>query len=123
MTSPIACNLEALVPAQRERWKELTGALPTLVREVRELDDGYEARFEPSAWSEIAEFVSYERLCCPFLRFVLEAEEEGGPLRLRITGRQAFCRLVSRDQGPSLSRIFLRDEPCHRHVGSRWCDW
>jgi hypothetical protein len=33
-----------------------------------------------------AEWVSYERKCCPFFTFALEQSADGGPVWLRITG-------------------------------------
>ncbi len=34
----------------------------------------------------VAEFITLERLCCPFFEFGFEVERDGGPLWLRITG-------------------------------------
>jgi len=42
-----------------------------------------------------AEFISLEKLCCPFLAFRLDIDAEGGPVKLRLTGREgvkAFIR-------------------------------
>ena len=42
-----------------------------------------------------AEFIALERLCCPFLNFGLEIKAEGGPVWLRLSGREgvkAFIR-------------------------------
>ncbi len=42
-----------------------------------------------------AEFISLEKLCCPFLSLEIEVEAEGGPVWLRLTGREgvkAFIR-------------------------------
>jgi hypothetical protein len=34
----------------------------------------------------VAEFVGRERLCCPFLTFMLDVAQDQGPLMLRLTG-------------------------------------
>jgi hypothetical protein len=67
------------------------------VTDIRELPDGYAFRLPvgPDALLKAAEFISIEKLCCPFLGFVLEVEPEGGPVWLRLTGREgvkAFIR-------------------------------
>ena len=65
------------------------------IREMRELADGYEFRFEDDVLNRLAEFVSLEKLCCPFLNFGIEVEAENGPVWLRLTGREgvkAFIR-------------------------------
>jgi hypothetical protein len=36
----------------------------------------------------LAEFVGFERLCCPVFALTIEAEAERGPVWLRITGRE-----------------------------------
>jgi hypothetical protein len=40
------------------------------------------------------EFISLERLCCPFLGFALEVEPESGPVWLRLTGREGVKAFV-----------------------------
>lgn len=67
------------------------------LEEIRELADGYEFRLadDSSAITTAAEFISLERLCCPFLNFGLEIKAEGGPVWLRLRGREgvkAFIR-------------------------------
>ena len=52
-------------------------------------------RFPAEEYEAVAHFVARERLCCPFLRFVLEVAPERGPLWLRLTGAEgvtAFMR-------------------------------
>jgi len=85
--SPIACNIKALTAAQRARIVQLSSHLKTEVKEVRDLPSGFSYEFAPNDLTEIAEFVSLERLCCPFIDFEIQVECEGGPLSLRVTGR------------------------------------
>lgn len=88
--SPFACDLAALGAEGRARHHRLLGDLRGAVREVRELADGWAARFdpEPATLLRLAEFVGLERLCCPVFALTIEAEAERGPLWLRITGRE-----------------------------------
>jgi hypothetical protein len=83
---PIACTLTA--PELQERRSAVLQKVRRAVLEVKELEDGYAYTF-PSAseWlSEVAGLIDLERQCCPFLRFRLTVEENGGSLLLEMTG-------------------------------------
>jgi hypothetical protein len=88
--SPIACNVAPFSPTQRERWQELGRNWRTSVQEIRELPDGYALRIPTDATSvmAVAEWMTLDRLCCPFFTFTLEIEREGGAVWLRLTGRE-----------------------------------
>ncbi len=88
--SPVACDLTVLDAGQRDRHQVLAKQMRATVQEIGELPDGYAFRFpaESSVCLTVAEFITLERLCCPFLNLALEAEREGGPLWLRMTGRE-----------------------------------
>ena len=87
--SPIACNVSPFSPAEGRRWTELGQGWRTKVQEVRELPDGYALRIPSDAASVLAaaEWMTLDRLCCPFIAFALEVESEGGGVWLRLTGR------------------------------------
>jgi hypothetical protein len=88
--SPFACNVAGLNTEQRQRYTALIKKLSISKQEVRELPDGYAFRFsaESSTIQDLAEFIVYERLCCPFFDFDLAVEREGGPAWLRLRGRE-----------------------------------
>lgn len=95
--SPIACDMTAIPPDQRQAHLTTSKDLFSQIDEFRELPDGYEFRFasRPDLIVKLSEFISLEKLCCPFLTFVIEVEAEGGPVWLRLTGREgvkAFIR-------------------------------
>jgi hypothetical protein len=95
--SPIACDMSAIEPGMRARHVATGAQLFGAVPEIRELPDGFVFRLSSDADALIkaAEFISLERLCCPFLGFALEVEPEGGPVWVRLTGREgvkAFIR-------------------------------
>jgi hypothetical protein len=72
----------------QERRSTLLQKVRSAVVEVKELDGGYAYSF-PSAneWlQELAGLVDLERQCCPFLRFRITVEANGGPLWLDLTG-------------------------------------
>jgi|GEM_PF-72953 Methylase involved in ubiquinone/menaquinone biosynthesis len=95
--SPIACDMTAIPTNQRQAHLATSRELFSRIEEFRELANGYEFRFtnEAKLLLKLVEFISLEKLCCPFLSFVIEVEPEGGPVWLRLTGREgvkAFIR-------------------------------
>jgi hypothetical protein len=87
--TPFACSLEkTLTKEQRAHKKQIMQKMEAARIDTREIADGYVFRFRPEAvsFTEIADWVSTERICCPFFDLAIEAERENGPLSLRITG-------------------------------------
>ena len=95
--TPFACDRSALSPEQRKRhFDELGAALLSLKKSTHELADGFEFEFPADAavYQLLAEWVGGERLCCPFFNIDLRVEKEGGPLRLRLTGREGVKQFI-----------------------------
>jgi hypothetical protein len=94
--TPFACNVAALSAEQRQRYMALIKKLRGGTQEVRELADGYAFRFseESTTVQDLAEFIVYERLCCPFFDFELAVEREGGPVWLRLRGREGVKQFI-----------------------------
>jgi len=92
----MACDMSAIEPGLRARHVATGGHLLRAAAEVRELADGYAFRLpnESDTLLKAAEFISLERLCCPFLRFSLEVEAEGGPVWFELTGREGVKAFV-----------------------------
>ncbi|HLM24361.1 MAG TPA: hypothetical protein VK274_04850, partial [Pyrinomonadaceae bacterium] len=95
--SPLACDMMAIAPDERPKHLATSRELFSQIQEVRELSNGYDFRLAegPDLIRKLAEFISLEKLCCPFLNFVIEIEAEAGPVWLRLTGRdgvKAFIR-------------------------------
>jgi len=88
---PLACNLNAIPADRLERYRALSRRIWPAIQETVELPDGYALRLpdESNLCLEVAEFMSLERLCCPFFRLALELEPHGGPMWLRVTGGEA----------------------------------
>ena len=99
--SPIACDLSALSPDQRARLREVRSQLRPMVREVRDLPDGYAFVLSAPEGSlvRVAEFIDLERSCCPFFRFELEVQDEGGAVWLRLTGRMGVKQFIATELG------------------------
>lgn len=97
--TPIACNLEAMSETEKQRHSQLRGAMEANMIEVNEAPDGLMFRFASDSKMilQLAEFITMERLCCPFLHFSLEVEPDGGPLHLRLKsgeGDQSLLGLI-----------------------------
>jgi hypothetical protein len=85
---PIACNPNAISAEQSERWMVVGKQMYQAIQEVLELPNGYAFRLsnDASMLMIIAEDLTIERLCCPFLRFTLDIAPAGGPVWLSFTG-------------------------------------
>ena len=94
--SPFACNMLALDAEGRKCHKVVSERMRAAVKEVQDLPDGYAFRFpaEESIILLVSEFIARERLCCPFFRFELVAEQEDGPLWLRLRGREGVKEFI-----------------------------
>ena len=99
--APFFCNVSALTADQRKHHHELTTRLRESVKEVRELGDGYSFRFagETSEIAAVAEWVTLERLCCPFFSFRLEVGGAGEPMWLSLTGRDGVKSFMQSEFG------------------------
>lgn len=99
--SPFACNVAGISAEQRPRYIALAKKLIGAKQEVRELADGYAFRFqvEASTIQDLAEFITYERLCCPFFDFEIVIEREGGPAWLRLRGREGVKEFIRLEFG------------------------
>ena len=88
--------MTAIPAAQRPVHLAQSRELFSRIEETRELSNGYEFRFAhgPDVLKRLAEFVSLEKLCCPFLRFEIEVEAENGPVWLRLTGREGVKEFI-----------------------------
>jgi hypothetical protein len=85
MADALACNIRAISAAQRPRYDDLVSRLRSAMHDRRELHDGYGYSLHSNQITlpEVAEWVTMERLCCPFLTFQLEVAGETSLLTLR----------------------------------------
>lgn len=89
MSAPFACDMTAIPAEKRGVHSALTRRLmDQAVDEIRELPDGLAFRFAAEEYDAVTEFVGRERLCCPFLTFVLEVLPERDSLVLRLSGAE-----------------------------------
>jgi hypothetical protein len=83
---PVACKLDLETMAERRQEVQERLFAHQLSRE--ELPEGYAFRFpgDPEIMRHLAEFVLYERQCCPFFTFEVIFEADQGPATLRLLG-------------------------------------
>lgn len=93
------CNPSAMNKEQRARYSVLTEQLFASRREIQELPNGYAVNFSASAQTikDTAEFITYERLCCPFLNF--EMTIEGENLSLHLKGEEGVKEFLKAELG------------------------
>jgi hypothetical protein len=91
-----ACNLKAISTAERPRYNDLVKRLRSSIRDRKELPDGYALKLDGKAISlpEAAEWITMERLCCPFLTLQLSASGEQAHWLLNLTGPEGVKPLL-----------------------------
>ena len=95
------CNLGVMNQEERARYIALSRKLKSASEERRELDNGYAFKLAVAKISlvEIAEWITFERRCCPFFNLQIEAEPNDGPLWLRMTGAVGIKQCILSEIG------------------------
>jgi hypothetical protein len=92
---PLACVPSAMTKTQREKYHLLLDNLSSSPKKISELADGYRVCYpaESTMIMNLAEFISLERLCCPFLHFALVVEPNQA-VSLHLTGPEGVKKLL-----------------------------
>jgi len=95
----LACNLNAISKENLHRYKDLFRQVQVAITDRRELADGYVFRLNGESISlpDVAQWISLERLCCPFFIFELQT-----------TGEESDCWLTLR--GPDGAKAIIDQE-------------
>jgi hypothetical protein len=98
---PMACDLNALTSAERERRRTLVGALAQAIVDCAELDHGFELRVDAAKLdlSALAEWIALERRCCPFLNFTVELAAGEGPVKVALSGADGVKDFLRAEMG------------------------
>jgi hypothetical protein len=85
---PLACNIKAISAARLPRYRDLVKRLRSAMANRSDLADGHVYTLDPEKITapEVNEWITLERLCCPFLTF------EHGVCQLAMRGRKARRR-------------------------------
>ncbi len=94
-------------PEQRERHQTVGQQLKSTLQEVQELPDGYAFQYSAETVNilNLAEFITFERLCCRFFKFELEVEREEGPVWLRLTGGEGVKDFLRAEIASAESKV------------------
>lgn len=97
--SPLVCNMGMFTAAERESHVQATVRLIQSVQDKQAAENGFRLVFpnESRTITGLAEFISNERRCCPFLEFTLKIAPNDRPISLLLTG-------------PKGTQEFLREE-------------
>jgi hypothetical protein len=93
---PFACRANALDKAQRQRQQALLDTVRRTVLATHELPDGLALSFrgDTAAFVQLAEWISLERRCCPFLAFALEWKQDDS-VSVRLTGEPGVKEFIA----------------------------
>ncbi|MCI0552176.1 MAG: hypothetical protein L0287_14590 [Anaerolineae bacterium] len=97
-STPLVCDMNVFTPAERDNHVQSTVELYRTVQDIREVENGFEFLFpNTTQLTKLAEFISNEKMCCPFLEFTLRIEPDEKPISLTLAG-------------PKGTQEFLREE-------------
>jgi hypothetical protein len=101
----MACRANALDKVQRQRQQALLDKVRRTVVAKHQLPDGIALTFPADAavFLELAEWVSLERRCCPFLAFALEWKQDDS-VWVRLTGQPGAKEFIAAEMGIELER-------------------
>ena len=97
------CLVDAIPRAERSAHFALLAYLfRQAVQETQSLPDGHAFRFSPETYDKVAQFVSRERLCCPFLTFEITVSAADDAVWLRMTGPDGVREFLAAELPTSL---------------------
>ncbi|HZE71996.1 MAG TPA: hypothetical protein VE135_20995 [Pyrinomonadaceae bacterium] len=102
--SPFACDMTTIAPEKRGSHLATIDRLFGAVQSIRELTSGFAFQLpnESDVLLTAAQFITLERLCCPFFSFAIEVEREGGAFWLKLTGREGVKPFIMAEIGDHL---------------------
>ncbi|MEQ1764870.1 MAG: hypothetical protein ABL984_17205 [Pyrinomonadaceae bacterium] len=97
--TPFACNPTAIKAEDKPRYKDLAAKVKSAKEEVKETDGGYALRYESSSETirDLAEFITYERACCPFIQFEMVIEKDNGAAWLKMEGGKEIKEILKQE--------------------------
>ena len=93
MSAPFACDLTAIPVAERPAHQQATREI-VAAASIEERDDGFTVTLPAQCYDLVASFVRRERLCCPFLTFVIRVAPGVSTVELRISGPEGATDFV-----------------------------
>ena len=102
---PFACRANALDKTQRRRQQALLDTVRRTTLGKHELPDGLALSFpaDGAIFLQLAEWISLERRCCPFVEFALEWKQDD-TVSVRLTGQPGVKQVIAAEMGISPDR-------------------
>jgi hypothetical protein len=96
---PLVCRLDVFDADQRDRHAALLHLIWPERQDVEEVDDGYDVMFrpDPALFQRLAEWITLERRCCPFLDFALGFTNDS--IRLTLSGPPGVKTFLAAELG------------------------
>lgn len=71
-----------------EKREELLSVVMDSIKQVQETESGYQLRFSPESEDIVlvSDWIQAERICNPFLRFMMTVESNQGPVSCELGG-------------------------------------
>ena len=100
-----ACDMTAIAPQDRNLHTDVIHKLFRSVTDITGISDGYAFHLPNSdeVLLTAVEFISKEKLCCPFFRFELRIEPGGSSQWLHLTGPHGVKPFIQAEIGGALS--------------------
>lgn len=95
MAQPLACNLNALTPAERKEHAARSRRVLSAFSAPESTTDGWAFSLPVEMLGDVAKWIDGERKCCPFLRFSLVIEPGGKTARLTLSGREGVKEFLA----------------------------
>jgi hypothetical protein len=101
MQSVLACNLNAISQENLLRYKDLFRRVQAAITDRRELEDGYVFRLDGKSLSlpDVEQWISLERLCCPFFTFQLQTKGGEPDCWLTLRGPDGAKAIIDQEFG------------------------
>ncbi len=95
----LACKLKAIPAAERPHYNDLMKRLRTAIRDRREISAGYTFTLDGKTISlrELGEWITIERLCCPFFSFQVSVSSRDEHWVLELAGPAGVKALIEKE--------------------------
>ena len=95
------CDFTAITTEERDRYQEFEKLLFHKIKSIDEVRNGYALSFPmtPENFTLMAEFVTYEGRCCPFLSFALKSNSGEDLAILEIIGPEDAHQFIRAELG------------------------
>jgi hypothetical protein len=92
-SQPLACDRLALSPQERRQQEDLVARIKRQISYREAVGEGFKVTLPAAALVDVAQWISLERRCCPFLRFEVRVEKE--TISLAVDGPPGTRALLS----------------------------